>query len=259
MKKRRANNQAASSFIAKAKAARACVLNKVQGSFHSKTQKCSQNKNGVFSHFHTKNVSAPNTSNAPASLAHGASFAAAPNTSATTKQEKLHRLMPIASAMLVALCIGLLLAVLFAKYTWGTNVLDDGTRVADFNVETKGLTASKILEIDRTTTYASYQLSVTNMPNSTNNEVITTYSVELEFPQAIPGYYVIFKNGDKTISGTWEDDAKTKLQFGNIGTFEIGEKRTDTLTLTIGVYNPDDEEALTLENINLKLEVAQVD
>ena len=167
----------------------------------------------------------------------------------TSRSEKL---MPVACFLLVLLCLFLLAGTLSAKYT---TAFSSGTaRIATFPLECKGVSASKALVLNRTVQSSTYQFSVSNA----NDEVATTYYVELTFPSSVPGITAKLTNGSTEISGVPLQE-RSKFKFNNVGSFMPAVKTTDTLTLTVSVEDATAALGGTWENISLKVIATQVD
>ena len=159
-----------------------------------------------------------------------------------------------AAVLLLAVYVtSMLTAAPLAKYA--TNVTGSDTiQVAKFGVETTA-GENTSLELNTTSTEATYTFSVSNAKDGTLiNEVTTDYDVVVTLPQKIDNVDLTLKNGETSVEGTTSSDGKT-YTFENAGRFEPATATTQTLTLT---FTLDDEPTDTVTYSDIKIDVNAV-
>ena len=160
-----------------------------------------------------------------------------------------------AAVLLLAVYItSMLTAAPLAKYA--TNVTGNDTmQVAKFGVEiTAGENTS--LELNTTSTKATYTFSVSNAKDGTLiNEVTTDYDVVVTLPKKIDNVDLTLKNGETSVTGTLSEDGKT-YTFANAGRL-VPATATQTLTLTF-TLNSKPTDTVTYDNIKIDVNAVQV-
>ncbi len=161
------------------------------------------------------------------------------------------------------LAVSLLVVLAVGSSTWTSTTMakyvssasgSDSARVAAFVVNASGQ-ANETLILDVNEPSVDYTFSVTNAGEKSVSQVTVDYDVTVKFPSALSNVTLTLKKGDAVYTGTTTDNLT--YIFQNVGTFQPGVSRTDTLTLVFTRGSGD--AAASWSNISVTVNATQQD
>lgn len=176
----------------------------------------------------------------------------------TKKKLPLQQLY-LAVAMLLVLAVGSFAwtSATLARYV-STASGSSTARVAAFVVNASGEN-DQTLTLQAVDQSASYPFTVSNKTeDGAVGQVTTNYGVTVQFPSALSdGVSLALKKGDTTYTVTNQDSNTYTYTFQNVGTFQPGVERTDSLELVFTCTS--DGESADLSGIIITVNAEQQD